>query len=218
MMEQFEKEMKKYFQDRKIKTSEKAWERMEALLDENKIEQKKAKSFFFLIPIAASVLLFVGLWLFFKPVNNVEIVPVENKAIVVEEIQQIEKKQNVEETVVVKENKNVLVSNHSKPKKVMSQKTDEILVQNYENKIVADVSSEEKDDILFVETINDLKMYTNTEIKVDRNKLLKTADIERKNDYFEKEEESILKPQKVWREIKQKHIRVKNHHNIAKIE
>src|SRR5690606_32466274 len=62
MMQDLEKEMKKHFEERKIQPSKNAWNKMEALLEEQKTEQKKPKTLFYFLSVAASIALLVGLW------------------------------------------------------------------------------------------------------------------------------------------------------------
>lgn len=63
-MEDFEKGMKDYFEKRELHPSQDVWERMEMLLDTPKIASKKNK--IPILSIAASIVLMVGLWTFFK--------------------------------------------------------------------------------------------------------------------------------------------------------
>src|SRR5690554_7007895 len=70
MMEDFEKEIKKHFQERQIKPSENAWNKMQTLLDEQQPKQKTPKKLFYFLSAAVSVLLFVGLWTFFQKVDH----------------------------------------------------------------------------------------------------------------------------------------------------
>ena len=69
-MEDFEKDIKDFFRQREIKPSANAWQRMEALVEEQKTEHKKPKTLFYFLSVAASVLLFVGLWIFFQKTNQ----------------------------------------------------------------------------------------------------------------------------------------------------
>src|SRR6218665_207855 len=71
MMEDFEKDIKDFFQRREINPSADAWQRMENLLSEPQAKQKPVK-LYYLLSAAASVLLFVGLWSFFKQSDQVQ--------------------------------------------------------------------------------------------------------------------------------------------------
>src|SRR5690606_42044367 len=70
MMEDFEKDIKKHFQERQIQPSENAWNKMQTFLDEQQPKQKTPKKLFYFLSAAASVLLFVGLWTFFQKVDH----------------------------------------------------------------------------------------------------------------------------------------------------
>src|SRR5690606_3161819 len=56
-----------------IKPSVDAWQRMEHLLNEDKPVKQKSIKLYYLLSAAASVLLFVGLWIFFE--NNPQSIP-----------------------------------------------------------------------------------------------------------------------------------------------
>lgn len=77
-MEDFEKRMKEYFRERELKVSEDAWNRMESLLD--KAPGNKDKKYMpYIATIAASVLVTLGLWTLFNKARLAEPGKLENK-------------------------------------------------------------------------------------------------------------------------------------------
>lgn len=232
MMEKFDKELKQYFKEREIKPSENAWERMEALLDKNKIEQKKPKTLFYVLSVAATVLLFFGIWLGYQNNEDGHFSQPETK-----------------EVFVVKETQDMLTNEKdvlTNKKEMITSSTSNVNKNGFGNKVF---KNETLVDNVSPENVEENKTYTQenefgelavnshivqksdreieekfaakqpkVEIKVDPIKLLRVADIERKNDVLDKAEESILKPNKLWKELKEKHIRISNHQNIAKLD
>lgn len=211
MMEQFEKEMKKYFQDREIKPSENAWERMEALLDENKIEQKKAKPFFFLLPIAASIALFFGIWMFFQNNDDKHFVQPESKEVfVVKEPENVltNKKEVIatsvsnvnRNSVANKMPKNESIVDNDSPESIKKSKTftqDSEFVEAVQNNHIVQKSDRETQEKL-------IATQSKIEIKVDPTKLLRVAEMERQVDQASSEGQNF------WRKVKNVNTVVEN--------
>lgn len=211
MMEQFEKEMKKYFQDREIKPSENAWERMEALLDENKIEQKKAKPFFFLLPIAASIALFFGIWMFFQNNDDKHFVQPESKEVfVVKEPEDVltNKKEVIatsvsnvnRNSVANKMPKNESIVDNDSPESIKKSKTftqDSEFVEAVQNNHIVQKSDRETQEKL-------IATQSKIEIKVDPTKLLRVAEMERQVDQASSEGQNF------WRKVKNVNTVVEN--------
>lgn len=132
-----DKEIKKQLNEREIQPSAGAWQKLEAVLDEQSGKKKSAgKIFLILISAAASVLLIVGLMLFLKSENetpNVESNFVQTEEPLIEEIQS-----GQSETVETEEP--VLVSSIPEIKNHKVSKDKDIKIQN--SKIPQEVAIE----------------------------------------------------------------------------
>ena len=213
MMEEFEKNIRQHFQDREIKPSENAWERMEQMLNEKQVEKKKTTLFFFLLPIAASVALFFGIWMLFKTNDTTFI---EKQAV----------EQYVNTDKVTKDNdfdEPVKPSSVQNKPAVTTKKVNEVLVAKWnktdssQNTIVdKDAPIEEdvtksafenqivqKTEVEIVE--KKLVNHSNIEIYVNPNKLLRVAEMERQVDKASSEGQNF------WRKVREVNSVVDNH-------
>lgn len=213
MMEEFEKNIRQHFQNREIKPSENAWERMEQVLNEKQVEKKETTLFFFLLPIAASVALFFGIWMLFKTNDTIFI-----------EKQAVEQYVNTDE--VPKDNEfdePVKPSSLQNKPAVTTKKVNEVLVakwnktDNSQNTIVVKNASKEEDitkpafenqivQKTEVESVEKkLVNHSNIEIYVNPNKLLRVAEMERQVDKASSEGQNF------WRKVREVNSVVDNH-------
>jgi len=152
-MEQFEKNIKEKFNERKIQPSPQAWDKLEMLLNEqeDKTTKKLPRTYLF---IAASLLAFVSLGTFFFKMNSDSVKPNEikiqsNESLVVEENQKEEVYEVLEEETIP--------SNEITESKIIKTKSN--------NKAVAHLT--EKENVQF----NESEIKINQEIiKVEDNK------------------------------------------------
>jgi len=205
MMEDFEKEMKDFFQRREIKPSTDVWQRMEHLLNEDKPVKQKSIKLYYLLSAAASVLLFVGLWIFFEknPQSIPETKPIE-AVVINNEPQKTDHKVNKKlskESTVKKLSK---THTHSKNTSNVPPK----IIVNKEPVVTEKLPITEKKEVYPVYDIKEevfIAARSNVEIKVDPQRLLESAEVERKMNKAMPEEKSIFRDQRLWEIIKEKH-------------
>lgn len=210
-MEEFEKDIKNYFKDREMQPSADAWQRMEQLLDQSP-KKPKSKNMFFYISVAASVVLIFGLWMQFKPENQVLPTNIPQNNLVTNQsvVSEITKETNNEDEITTKQKQNNkenvqkhVVSNHqviTKPSIIKSSvnntssKIDKIEEQLIvvEDKLTTN-KTEEKNYTDVVEEQQTLIVENSNEIKVDRSKLLKRAELERHVDHVNSEVQNFMK-------------------------
>lgn len=205
MMEDFEKDLKKHFEGRKIQPSENAWSRMETLLNEEEtIHKKKQKTYFYLIPIAASLVLFFGIWLS-KEKSEVPVLDTKTReSFVVNDVTEEEKKAD-------SKNENILASDSSKQEKI--KENEEKIFRNHIIKITKELTpfKEEKTETVAVtanlnekssikeneHVVAELVKKSDVEIKVNARKLLQSAEIERQV------ENTLTDGQNFWKKVKE---------------
>lgn len=210
-MEEFEKDIKNYFKDREMQPSADAWQRMEQLLDQSP-KKTKSKNIFFYISVAASVVLIFGLWMQFKPENQVLPTNIPQNNLVTNQsvVDEITKETNKEEEITTKQKQNNkenvqkhVVANHqvtTKPSIIKSSvnNTSSKIDKIEEHLIVVEDKSttnktEEKNYTDVVEEQQTLIAENSIEIKVDRSKLIKRAEIERQIDHVNREVQDFMK-------------------------
>ncbi len=206
-MEDFEKNIKDYFQEREIKPSENAWERMEHLLNEEKPVSKKQKRTVYWLPIAASVALLIGVWAFFntKDTTVIDKQPVE-KYVKVDKVDNLVKQpatNNKTNVVPKKVNEALVTSNKKEPLKKSTIVLDEEPQETYVEKttvptIKEAVESKPRESIAVVEK-NKVEIYVNP------NKLLRVAEMERQID------NTATGGQNFWRKVKEVNTVVENY-------
>jgi|SRR5690606_31450076 len=210
-MEEFEKDLKNYFKDREMQPSADAWQRMEQLLEQSP-KKTKNKNMFFYLSIAASVILIIGLWMQYKPENKVlpTNMPQDNLVTNQSVVDEIMKETNNVDEITTNQKKNNkenvqkhVVSNHQVTTKPSIIKTS---VNNTSSKIdkieehlivIEDKPATDKtEDKIYKEVIEEqqtLLAENSIEIKVDRSKLLKRAEIERQIDHVNSEVQDFMK-------------------------
>ncbi len=227
----FEKEIRERLNSREIQPSSQAWDRLDAML--TVAEEKKTKRSFFsfkYIGIAASVLVFVTLGLFYFNQKNTTTIETQNTVVETEtketpnsklQIPNIENKQNNE---VVVSNEKVITRNpksrsqNSKP--IINQKTDvnqsvivnqnqqeaivnqEIVSPKQEEKTIKKTSVVDVDELLAsVEKDRKTNIKINkSDIKVDAKSLLSEVDTELDMSFREKVLNTVSKNYKSVKE------------------
>lgn len=209
-MEDLEKDIKKYFQKRQIQPSENAWNRMEMLLNEEKVGEKKKKIFFYLVPIVASVVLFVGIWLSqekseipvleTKPRENF----VVNHAVISEEDHSLHENQRSEvkhatkiKSAIKKEQKQFTLKQESLILTEKSPQKDLVNSNADENFVI------KEQDFAMIDLIEKPVV----EIKVNTSQLLRSADLERTV------ESSLTGGQSFWKKVKEINTVVEHRNN-----
>src|SRR5690606_3787888 len=205
MMEDLEKDIKKYFQKRQIKPSENAWEKMEALLIGQQPEQKKRKSYFYVLSAAASVLLFIGLWIIFEKVDH-SIPEIEQpiETLVVNDEQEPmrdevkETSENEQKEPVIK--KQLVKQTLSNLKNTSNTNTATEIVSNKESVVPKWDQPTEKSEVVPVYDIKEERLIaarSHVEIRVNREQLLRRAEVERQV------ENVTTDGQNFWKKIKE---------------
>ncbi len=202
-MEDLEKEIKKHFQQRQIKPSGNAWEKMEQMLNADKPVQQKPKTIYYMLSAAASVLLFVGLWTFFEKDNRSipETKPTEQ--FVVNEPEDVVPIKNEEEKSRLAEDKELIATNKIPTKIHLTKPVSTEIVQNNkdqskENEVGEVVQNHhiiQKSDQVKEEKL--LAHQSKVEIKVNPNKLLRSAEMERQTDNM------VSNGQNFWKKVKE---------------
>lgn len=204
MMEKFEKDLKKHFQQRELPPSADAWQRMEQLLE--KETKQKPKMLFYWTTIAASMLLLMGGWWLFQSTNpNIpEINPVESFVVDTKnEVVPLVKKDSLSTKSVQK--KEQMIAHQTSKKKTVVDKVPAEIIENNENlpneyEVGEWVQTEhivQKADKEIQEKL--LAHQSKVEIKVNRERLLRSAEIERQI------ENVTTDGQNFWKKVGEKH-------------
>ena len=198
-MKKFEKKIRQYFHQREIQPSENAWERMEMLIEQKR--PKKRKSISYLLPVAASILLLMGLWFTLKNPEE-KLMETNVKPVVIENTpQQIAVPKNSNHQVVV--NQHVVQKSKNTVQKIIQEhpKEAEQYVEAQEKNPIKTIEkslAEQTNDIITNNTVNRLVANKElTKIHVNPEKLLQSAEIERQI------ENTYTDGQNFWRKIKE---------------
>lgn len=198
-MKKIEKKIRQYFHQREIQPSENAWERMEMLIEQKR--PKKRKSISYLLPVAASILLLMGLWFTLKNPEE-KLMETNVKPVVIENTpQQIAVPKNSNQQVVV--NQHVVQKSKNTVQKIIQEhpKEAEQYVEAQEKNPIKTIEkslAEQTNDIITNNTINQLVANKElTKIHVNPEKLLQSAEIERQI------ENTYTDGQNFWRKIKE---------------
>ncbi len=202
-MEDFEKDIKKHFQQRQIQPSENTWEKMEQLLNADKPVQRKPRKLYYFLSAVASVLLFVGLWSFFKNDNHsIPVVTPSEVFVVNDEIQVIQPAKSEKEHVLqekklitntISVNKRHSAYNHPSQQIAVNH---EVLKDDTEKgDLKQDYRIIEKADMVKEEPL--LVEQSKIEIKVNPSKLLQSAEMERQTDNM------VSNGQHFWKKVKE---------------
>ncbi len=198
-MEDFEKDIKDFFQRREIKPSADAWQRMEHLLSEPQAKPKKAYRIYW--AVVASVVVLFGLFTLLQKQDKELIEPASNNVYV--------SKDSVVNRIQQPQNTNQVVKANVVPQKTENIKKQATTIKNIPEKISEKINKEvyvvqqnkPKEDVFPVEKMvsNEIAstQNTKTQIYVNPNKLLQSAEMERQTDNM------ISNGQNFWKKIKE---------------
>ena len=198
-MEDFEKDIKDFFQCREIKPSADAWQRMEHLLNEPQAKPKKAYRIYW--AVVASVVVLFGLFTLLQKQDKELIEPASNNVYV--------SKDSVVNRIQQPQNTNQVVKANVVPQKTENIKKQATTIKNIPEKISEKINKEvyvvqqnkPKEDVFPVEKMvsNEIAstQNTKTQIYVNPNKLLQSAEMERQTDNM------ISNGQNFWKKIKE---------------
>lgn len=198
-MEDFEKDIKDFFQRREIKPSADAWQRMEHLLNEPQAKPKKAYRIYW--AVVASVVVLFGLFTLLQKQDKELIEPASNNVYV--------SKDSVVNRIQQPQNTNQVVKANVVPQKTENIKKQATTIKNIPEKISEKINKEvyvvqqnkPKEDVFPVEKMgcNEIAstQNTKTQIYVNPNKLLQSAEMERQTDNV------ISNGQNFWKKIKE---------------
>ena len=194
-MEDFEKDIKDFFQRREIRPSADAWQRMEHLLNEPQAKPKKAYRIYW--AVAASVVVLFGLFTLLQKQDKELIEPASNNVYV--------SKDSVLNRIQQPQNTNQVVKANVVPQKTENIKKQATTIKNIPEKISEKINKEvyvvqqnkPKEDVFPVEKIIASTQNTKTQIYVNPNKLLQSAEMERQTDNM------ISNGQNFWKKIKE---------------
>ena len=198
-MEDFEKDIKDFFQRREIKPSADAWQRMEHLLSEPQAKPKKAYRIYW--AVVASVVVLFGLFTLLQKQDKELIEPASNNVYV--------SKDSVVNRIQQPQNTNQVVKANVVPQKTENIKKQATTIKNIPEKISEKINKEvyvvqqnkPKEDVFPVEKMvsNEIAstQNTKTQIYVNPNKLLQSAEMERQTDNV------ISNGQNFWKKVKE---------------
>lgn len=198
-MEDFEKDIKDFFQRREIKPSADAWQRMEHLLNEPQAKPKKAYRIYW--AVVASVVVLFGVFTLLQKQDKELIEPASNNVYV--------SKDSVVNRIQQPQNTNQVVKANVVPQKTENIKKQATTIKNIPEKISEKINREvyvvqqnkPKEDVFPVEKMvsNEIAstQNTKTQIYVNPNKLLQSAEMERQTDNV------ISNGQNFWKKIKE---------------
>lgn len=198
-MEDFEKDIKDFFQRREIKPSANAWQRMENLLNEPQAKPKKSNRIYW--AVAASIVVIFGLFTLLQKQDKELINPASHDSYVT--------KDSVVNKIQQPQNNNQIVKADVVPQKTENSRKQSTVIKKIPEKISEKVNSEVyvvqqnkvKEDIFPVEKMVSTKIAsvqnTKTQIYVNPNKLLRSAEMERQTDNM------ISNGQNFWKKVKE---------------
>lgn len=200
-MEDFEKDIKDFFQRREIKPSADAWQRMEHLLNEPQAKPKKAYRIYW--AVVASVVVLFGLFTLLQKQNKELIEPASNNVYVSKDtlsnkMQQPQNHHPIVKTAIVPQK-----TENSKKQSAIIKKVPAEIVQNNKNQpkeYEVDQPIESYNVIQKSDKLTEnqpLLTASKVEIKVNPNKLLQSAEMERQTDNM------ISNGQNFWKKIKE---------------
>lgn len=200
-MEDFEKEIKDFFQRREIKPSADAWQRMENLLNEPQAKPKKTYRIYW--AVAASVIVLFGLFTLLQKQDKELINPASNNSYVIKDsvVNKIQQPQNHNQ--VVKADIVPQKTENSRKQSALIKSVPAEIVQNNKNQPKEKELGEriegqhiiQKSDTEIEEKL--LAQESKIEIKVNPSKLLRSAEMERQTDNM------ISNGQNFWKKVKE---------------
>ena len=201
MMEDFEKDIKDFFQRREIKPSADAWQRMENLLNEPQAKPKKTYRIYW--AVAASVVILFGLFTLLQKQDKELINPASHDSYVIKDsvINKIQQTQNNNQVVKVEvvpqkteNSKKQSATIKSVPAEIAqnnkNQPKEKEVGELIEGQHIIQKSHREIEEKL-------LAQESKIEIKVNPSKLLRSAEMERQTDNM------ISNGQNFWKKVKE---------------
>lgn len=198
-MEDFEKDIKDFFQRREIKPSADAWQRMENLLSEPQAKQKKSNRIYW--AVAASVVVIFGLFTLLQKQDKELINPASHDSYVTKdsEVNKIQQPQNNNQ--VVKVEVVPQKTENSKKQSATIRKIPEKISEKVNREVYVVQQNKVKEEVFPVEKIVSKEIAsvqnTKTQIYVNPNKLLRSAEMERQTDNM------ISNGQNFWKKVKE---------------
>lgn len=201
-MDDFEKDIKDFFQRREIKPSADAWQRMENLLNEPQTKPKKTYRIYW--AVAASVIVLFGLFtLLQKQDKELIIDPASNDVYVVKDTLTNKIRQPQNNDQIVKADDVPQKTENSKKQSAIIKSAPAEIVQNNKNQPKEKEVGErteiyhiiQKSDTELEEKL--LAQQSKIEIKVNPSKLLRSAEMERQTDNM------ISNGQNFWKKVKE---------------
>jgi len=198
-MEDFEKDIKDFFQRREIKPSADAWQRMENLLSEPQAKQKKSNRIYW--AVAASVVVLFGLFTLLQKQDKELINPASHdsyvtKDSVVNKVQQPQNNNQIVKADVVRQK-----TENSRKKSTTIKKIPEKISEKANREVYVVQQNNVKEDVFPVEKMVSTEIAsvqnTKTQIYVNPNKLLRSAEMERQTDNM------ISNGQNFWKKVKE---------------
>lgn len=198
-MEDFEKDIKDFFQRREIKPSADAWQRMENLLNKPQAKPKKSNRIYW--AVAASVVILFGLFTLLQKQDKELINPASRdsyvtKDSVVNKIQQLQNNNQVVKVEVVPQK-----TENSRKKSAIIKKVPEKIYEKLNREVYVVQQNKVKEEVFPVEKMVSTEIAsvqnTKTQIYVNPNKLLRSAEMERQTDNM------ISNGQNFWKKVKE---------------
>lgn len=198
-MEDFEKDIKDFFQRREIKPSADAWQRMENLLNEPQAKPKKTYRIYW--AVAASVVILFGLFTLLQKQDAELIQPASNdsyvtKDSVVNKIQQPQNNNQIVKADVVPQK-----TENSRKKSAIIKKVPANISEKVNREVYVVQQNKVKEEVFPVEKMVSTEIAsvqnTKTQIYVNPNKLLRSAEMERQTDNM------ISNGQNFWKKVKE---------------
>jgi len=200
-MEDFEKDIKDFFQRREIKPSADAWQRMENILNEPQVKPKKSNRIYW--AVAASVVVLFGLFTLLQKQDSELIQPASNNLYVAKDsvVNKIQQPQN--NIKIVKVDDVPLKTENSRKQSAIIRSVPAEIVQNNENQPKEKEVGERIEGQHIIQKSHReieeklLAQQSKIEIKVNPSKLLRSAEMERQTDNM------ISNGQNFWKKVKE---------------
>lgn len=200
-MEDFEKDIKDFFQRREIKPSADAWQRMENLLNEPQAKPKKSNRIYW--AVAASVVILFGLFTLLQKQDKELINPASHDSYVIKDsvVNKIQQPQNNNQIVKADDVPQKTENSRKKSTTIKSvpaeiaqknknQPKEKEVGERIEGQHIIQKSHREIEEKL-------LAQESKIEIKVNPSKLLRSAEMERQTDNM------ISNGQNFWKKVKE---------------
>ena len=198
-MEDFEKDIKDFFQRREIKPSADTWQRMENLLNEPQAKPKKAYRIYW--AVAASIVVIFGMFTLLQKQDKELINPASHDSYVIKdsEVNKIQHPQTNNQ--IVKADVVPQKTENSRKQSTTIKKIPEKISEKVNREVYVVQQNKVKEDVFPVEKMVSTEIAsvqnTKTQIYVNPNKLLRSAEMERQTDNM------ISNGQNFWKKVKE---------------